>query len=67
MDSESQVMYKVTHANSSDTYYIDLNLMFSVGYNSAGQCTHVMSNGGAILPVKEDVETITKAKEALNG
>ena len=54
----------LTHANTKDQHYWDLTKVCGWGFSTAHQCTHIVLDGGAMTPVSEAPEVITKAKKA---
>jgi len=53
-----------THANTGTPVYVDMALLFSHWYSPGHKGTIIQASGGALLPVKEDVDFVTQAKEA---
>jgi hypothetical protein len=51
----------VTHANIPDTRIaVVIAQIFYTYYSSAAKCTHIVSTGGAFIPVRESVDDITR-------
>lgn len=61
-------LLKVTHANRNSPLYIVAQQVFSYYFSEKDACTHVLSVGGAIVPVKQSLEEVTnllvKAKQS---
>jgi hypothetical protein len=57
----------LTHANLPGTpVYADIDLIAMWYHSSAGGCTHVMTIGGALMPVKESPEQVSQMKKTGN-
>lgn len=48
----------LTHANFKREILVVSSLIFSAYHSDAGKCTHVLSTGGAIIPVLETPEVV---------
>lgn len=46
-----------THANTKREVLITVEHVYAIQFSSAHQATHIISTGGAIVPVAESVET----------
>lgn len=57
------MLIETQNAVTGENIYIDVDMVFSWGYNSKSRATHVVSNAGAILPVTATVDEIKQAKE----
>lgn len=55
---------KLTHANLHTPVGADLALVAFWWQSAGSKATHVMSTGGAVLPVLEPVEELDKRKAA---
>jgi hypothetical protein len=55
---------EVTHANRGGKVIVDLALLFTWEYWESHKSVVLQSSGGALMPVKEDLDFITKAKSA---
>lgn len=49
-----------THANNSKPIYVARPLIFSVYYSEANKATHIVANGGAIIPVSEPLDKVVE-------
>lgn len=62
---------KLTHANTKREILVAVPLIYSSYFSDASKCTHVLSAGGAILPVIEEpgvvMDFVNKYWEAANG
>lgn len=57
-----------THANTNREILVAIPLVFSAYYSETSKCTHVLSNGGAIIPVTARPEDVMgHVKEYLMG
>lgn len=48
----------LTHANTNREILVTRELVFSIYYSEAHRATHVLSSGGAIIPVSESVNVV---------
>lgn len=53
---------RFTHANHGDPVVVDLDLLAMWYFSQAHQATHLVSTGGAIMPVKESVDEVSRSK-----
>lgn len=53
-----------THANTQQAVYVDMEMLFAHWFSTAQRCTIIQSTGGALLPIKEDADFVTEAKNA---
>ena len=61
-------LIEFSHANIDTKVAIIPELVFSVYYSPGHKATLIMSSGGAMVPVKEDVEQVKKQiEETTNG
>lgn len=51
-------LVQLTHANKNIPIYLTKSLIFSVYYSEGSKSTHVVANGGAVVPIKESVEDV---------
>jgi hypothetical protein len=49
---------KFTHANTKVEILVSLPLVFCAYYSEATKCTHLLANGGAIIPIVESPEIV---------
>lgn len=61
-------LYKARHGATKEPteVMIDVDLMAAWYYSQASKTTHVVMIGGAMLPVLDSVEELTKAKTGDN-
>lgn len=55
------LILKFTHANSQKDIYVAKPLIFSCYYSDAHKATHIVANGGAIIPVLDSLDNVVKA------
>lgn len=54
---------KLTHANLKTPVFVDLDLVVAWYFSESTKSTHIVATGGAMLPVSESPEQITKDKK----
>ena len=60
-------LIQFTHANTKQPVMVSEGLAFSWWYSPIHKSTYIMGNGGAIIPVIESFEEVTrKVQEARN-
>lgn len=61
MDSQ---LKEFTHASTSTPVYVDLGMVSAHWHSPGHKSTIIQTNGGALLPVKEDIDFVKQAREA---
>jgi len=60
---EQLKLLKVTHANTNEPLFIDVNQVFAWWNSAHHRATMIMASGGGMIPVKESTDIVTTAIE----